>query len=152
MSLELKGPASLMLLPWSWTQNTRGSGEGRREDATTLYGEKPSLQQKTAKLPPLQLFIGNSGGGRGGVWCYHIRSRLLNSAVWLNPKLIQVNLCYCDSRRMDKYTLNPLHFYVISRFGIKHEVSRLENSDLKVFSLSSVNELSKGFPGLSRKW
>lgn len=101
------------------TENQReGRREGRREDATTLYGKKPSLQQKIAKFPPLQPFIDNSGGGRGGVWCYQIRNRLLNSAVWLNPKLIQVILCYCDSRRMDKGSLNPLHFYIISSFGI----------------------------------
>lgn len=92
-----------------------GRREGRREDATTLYSEKPSLQQQIAKLPPLQPFIDNSGGG---VWCYQIRNRPLNSEAWLNPKLIQVILCYCDSRRMDKSTLNPLHFNVISSFGI----------------------------------
>lgn len=67
-----------------------GRREGRREDATTSYVEKPSLQQKIPKLPPLQPFMDNSGGGRGGVWCHQIRSRLLNSAVWLNPKLTQV--------------------------------------------------------------
>lgn len=90
-----------------------GKREGKREDATTLHGEKPSPQLKTAKP-----FTDNSAGGRGGVWCYEIRSRLLNSEVWLNPKLIQVIRCYCDRRKMDKNTLNPLHFYVIFRFGI----------------------------------
>lgn len=96
------------------TENQReGRREGRKEDATTLYDEKPSLQPKIAKP-----FSDNSGGGRRGVWCYQIRSRLLNSKAWLNPKLIQVIRCYCDRRKMDKYTLNPLHFYVISSFGI----------------------------------
>lgn len=75
------------------TENqSEGKREGRREDATTLYGEKPSLQQKIAKLPPLQPFTDNSGGGRGGARCYQIRSRLLNLAVWLNLKLIQTIL------------------------------------------------------------
>lgn len=51
------------------TENQReGRGEGSREDATTSYGEKPSFQEKIAKLPSLQPFTDNSGGGRGGVW------------------------------------------------------------------------------------
>lgn len=61
------------------TENQReGRREGRREDATTLQSEKPSLQQKIANLPPLQPFTDNSGGG---IWCYQIKSRLLNSTV-----------------------------------------------------------------------
>jgi len=69
------------------TENQReGRREGRREDTTTLCDEKPCLQQKLLKLPPLQAFIDNSGWGQRR--CYQIRSRPLNSSVWLNAKLI----------------------------------------------------------------